>query len=130
MNIYAVSLGSNIQPALYIGKALEVLRGRYDVRSVSSVRRTAPVGFLEQEDFSNTVAVLACEQDPETLRLELKQIEKQLGRQSRENRWGPREIDLDVLVCNGRIVDNDYFERDFLRELVAEVIPDLQRRCC
>jgi 2-amino-4-hydroxy-6-hydroxymethyldihydropteridine diphosphokinase len=83
-------------------KALAALPGA-TLRAVSPLYRSTPVGGVEQPDFLNAVAALEVPSgpDPETgaaaLLLALKQIEAALGRQARE-RWGPREIDLDLLL--------------------------------
>jgi 2-amino-4-hydroxy-6-hydroxymethyldihydropteridine diphosphokinase len=73
------------------------------LRAVSPLYRTRPVGGVEQPDFLNAVAALAVPagRDPEAgavaLLLALKQVEAAFGRQPRE-RWGPRELDLDLLL--------------------------------
>ena len=73
------------------------------LKAVSPFYRTKPVGGVEQPDFLNAVATLEVPAgpDPETgavaLLVALKEIELALGRQPRE-RWGPRELDLDLLL--------------------------------
>ena len=82
--------------------ALSALPGA-KLRAASSLYRTRPVGVTDQPDFLNAVAALdvPAGPDPETgalaLLAALKQLESAIGRQQRE-RWGPREIDLDLLV--------------------------------
>ena len=56
------------------------------------------------------------------LKKKLKGIEDQLGRDRSAAKFGPRCIDLDIIVWNGEIVDRDYYTRDFLRQNVSEVI--------
>jgi 2-amino-4-hydroxy-6-hydroxymethyldihydropteridine diphosphokinase len=48
-------------------------------------------------------------------------IENQLGRDRQADRWGPRTMDLDIIVWNGKITDTDYYSRDFLQKSVVEV---------
>jgi 2-amino-4-hydroxy-6-hydroxymethyldihydropteridine diphosphokinase len=101
-----IGLGSNvgdsrrtIDAAL---RALDAVPG-VRVRGVSPLYRTTPVGVTDQPDFLNAVVALdaPAERTPDTAAVgllhELKRIERELGRQKRE-RWGPREIDLDLLV--------------------------------
>lgn len=101
-----VGLGSNVGDSREIIKravrALEALPGAR-LRGVSRLYRTKPVGVTEQPDFLNAVVALDVPTgpDPETgalaLLAALKQLEHALGRQKRR-RWGPREVDLDLLV--------------------------------
>jgi len=90
-------------------RALASLPGA-SLEAVSPLYKSKPVGGVEQADFLNAVAAVAVPAgpDPETgalaLLLALKEIEHALGRQPRE-RWGPREIDLDLLLFGDHQVD-------------------------
>ena len=66
------------------------------------------------------------EYEQQSLKKELKQIEDILGRDRSLPKFGPRTIDLDILIWNKKVVDEDYYERDFLRKGVEEIIPDLK----
>ena len=101
-----IGLGSNVgdsRPTLVraVG-ALDALPGAR-VRGVSRLYRTRPVGVTDQPDFLNAVVVLdvPAGPDPETgglaLLSALKMLEQSFGRRQRQ-RWGPREIDLDLLL--------------------------------
>ncbi|MGH7885033.1 MAG: 2-amino-4-hydroxy-6-hydroxymethyldihydropteridine diphosphokinase, partial [Thermodesulfobacteriota bacterium] len=57
----------------------------------------------------------------------LRTIENKIGRVRRKNKSGPRSIDLDVIVWNGNIIDNDVYERDFLRNSLIEIMPELEK---
>jgi 2-amino-4-hydroxy-6-hydroxymethyldihydropteridine diphosphokinase len=89
--------------------ALDALPGAR-VREVSRLYRTKPVGVEEQPDFLNAVVALdvPAGPDPETgalaLLAVLKQIEQAFGRQQRQ-RWGPREVDLDLLLFGRHEID-------------------------
>src|SRR5215210_413091 len=101
-----IGLGSNVGDSRATleraVKALAALPGAR-LRGVSRLYRTRPVGVIDQPDFLNAVVALdvAAGRNPEAGALALlealKQLEKALGRQTRE-RWGPREVDLDLLV--------------------------------
>ncbi|QKY70915.1 2-amino-4-hydroxy-6-hydroxymethyldihydropteridine diphosphokinase [Lentibacillus sp. CBA3610] len=100
-NIY-LALGSNIEPRDdYLSKALESLNTHRQITVLrkSSIYKTAPVGYTDQDDFLNMVIEL----DTSLLPLELldvcQSIEKQLGRR-RGVRFGPRTVDLDILIYN------------------------------
>ena len=67
--------------------------------AVSSLYRTKPVGVLDQPDFLNAVVRLETEQEPDELLQLCKSIERTIGRQ-RTIRWGPRVIDIDILLVD------------------------------
>ena len=60
------------------------------------------------------------------MKADLKAIEVKLGRQPGKHRYGPRTIDLDLVVWNGEVIDQDLYTRDYLREAVLAVLPDLK----
>ncbi len=101
-----IGLGSNMGDSrAALGnaiRALDALPGAR-VRGVSRLYSTKPVGVVDQPDFMNAVVALDVPSgpDPETGALALlgalKRIEQAMGRQKRQ-RWGPREIDLDLLI--------------------------------
>ena len=122
-------------------KALEALPGvRLD--AASPLYRTAPVGGVDQPDFLNGVVALEVPAgpDPETgaaaLLVALKQIEGALGRQPREH-WGPREIDLDLLLFGDHQIDRpadpwlvvphpEMANRLFVLAPLADLAPDVR----
>ncbi len=101
-----VGLGANVGDAqanlARAARALAALPG-VRLRGVSPLYRTRPVGVADQPDFLNAVVALDVPRGPDAetgalaLLLALKGLERSLGRHPRE-RWGPREIDLDLLV--------------------------------
>ncbi|CAN5727839.1 2-amino-4-hydroxy-6-hydroxymethyldihydropteridinediphosphokinase [soil metagenome] len=101
-----IGLGANVGDArTTLVRAVAALGALPDVRrrGVSALYRTRPVGVTDQPEFLNAVAALDVPRgpDPETgalaLLAALKGLEVALGRQTR-GRWGPREVDLDLLV--------------------------------
>ena len=101
-----IGLGANVGDAAgTLAAAVRALGALPDVRlrGVSRLYATEPVGVLDQPEFRNAVVVLdvPAGPDPDTsasaLLLALKELERAFGRQARE-RWGPREVDLDLLV--------------------------------
>ncbi|RYG72672.1 2-amino-4-hydroxy-6-hydroxymethyldihydropteridine diphosphokinase [Lentibacillus lipolyticus] len=102
MNKVYLALGSNIEPrGYYLERAVHLLDNdpRLTVIKSSSIYQTAPVGYTEQADFLNMV--LEAETSLSSLALldVCQQIEKQLGRE-RDFRFGPRTLDLDILIYN------------------------------
>lgn len=75
-----------------------------EVRRVSAAYETAPVGFTDQPAFLNMAVCLGTNLDPITLLRRLLAIEQEMGR-VRDVRWGPRNIDLDLLVHGEATLD-------------------------
>jgi 2-amino-4-hydroxy-6-hydroxymethyldihydropteridine diphosphokinase len=101
-----IGLGANVgRPADTLAAAVHALGALpgVRVRGVSRLYATDPVGVLDQPEFRNAVVALDVPAGPDpdtgaqTLLIALKGIERAFGRQERE-RWGPREVDLDLLV--------------------------------
>ena len=103
-----------------------------DVLAVSSLRETEPVGVVDQPPFLNGAVQLETSLPPRELLDLLLVIERSLGR-VRGARWGPRLVDLDLLLYGGEIVDEPglriphprLHERRFALEPLAELDPEL-----
>lgn len=115
-------MGSNIAPEQNVEQALVFLRKQFEVLAVSALERTAPIGIKEQADFLNGAVLLRTDMNLSELEPWLKQLEDVMGRDRTVARFGPRVIDLDVVVWNGRVVDPDFFKRDFLQRAVAQLL--------
>ena len=131
-----VALGSNLDdPVAQIARAMDALGELPDTRRVlrSSLYRSRPFGPVEQPDFVNAVAGLLTALEPARLLQCLQATETRLGRKRPVVRWGPRGIDLDLLVHGGtRIAQPDLTvphpgiaERAFVLVPLAEIAPDL-----
>jgi 2-amino-4-hydroxy-6-hydroxymethyldihydropteridine diphosphokinase len=100
--------------------------------SVSTLRETDPVGITDQPRFLNGVAALETELAPRELLDVLLTVERRLGRE-RGQRWGPRTIDLDLLLYGNEVIDETgltiphprLHERRFVLEPLAELSPAL-----
>lgn len=120
--VYAViGLGSNIQADENIPQSIEELRQIAEVVKVAEVMTTQPIGITEQNDFSNSAVLIKVSMSFEALNRQLKSIEDKLGRDRSRPKYGPREIDLDIVVYDDKITDEDYDSRDFLKKLVGQV---------
>lgn len=127
MNTAVIGVGSNIEAEENTSAAKDMLARKLRVVSSSRFVKTEPVGYPEQEDFLNGSLLVETRFELAGLRNMLKEVERNLGRVARENRHGPRKIDLDILVWNGEIVDSDVYEREFLMASVIELCPELER---
>lgn len=122
-NRAVLGLGSNIDPEENTRKAIELIRAEFSLIKTSSFVRTEPVGFKEQAPFLNGALLIETELDAASLKARLREIEAELGRVRAENKNGPRTIDLDILVWNGAVVDDDVYEREFLKSSIIEILP-------
>ncbi|MGQ9732457.1 MAG: 2-amino-4-hydroxy-6-hydroxymethyldihydropteridine diphosphokinase [Candidatus Zipacnadales bacterium] len=103
------------------------------VQAVSSFYETDPWGDTNQPPFLNAVVAVQCTLDPLQLLAETQRIERELGRQPRR-RWGPREIDIDLLLSGDLRVATPELtvphpliaERQFVLVPLAELCPDLK----
>lgn len=130
-----LSLGGNIGDVEQnLIKALNSLNSNdaCKVLSVSSIYKTNPVGILDQPDFLNISVKLYTKLPPLELLYICKQIENELGR-TREIKWGPRIIDIDILIYDNQIVNSEeltiphpyLMDRAFVLIPLAEIEPDL-----
>jgi len=130
-----VALGSNMaDPAAQVATALDRLAGIRGTRLISRSRLwvSRPLGPQDQPDFVNAAAGLLTQLDPREFLQELQALEHAMGRSDPVVRWGPRNIDLDLLVLGSEEMDEPglrlphpgVHERDFvlypLAELAAE----------
>jgi 2-amino-4-hydroxy-6-hydroxymethyldihydropteridine diphosphokinase len=132
-----VGLGSNLDdPCAQVARAFDALRSMRDSRLVarSSLYRSPPLGPVAQPDFVNAVAGMLTTLAPGEFLAELKSLEGRLGRARPVVRWGPRRIDLDLLV-HGRaqlevpgltVPHPGIAERAFVLEPLVEIAPDLE----
>ncbi len=125
MNNAVVGLGSNINPVKNVEKALRALSKTFQKVGLSKFVETEPFGFKEQDNFINGCMHIKTELELTEFQKTLKIIEKQLGRTSSRIKFGPKIIDLDVVVWNFEIIDQDFFERDYLKKSILELIPNL-----
>ncbi|MGI6678185.1 MAG: 2-amino-4-hydroxy-6-hydroxymethyldihydropteridine diphosphokinase [Dehalobacterium sp.] len=105
-NLVYLSLGSNMgNKKEYLSQALKYLKEVPTIRITrkSSLYQTDPVGYVEQDYFLNAVLELETSLEPETLLKTTQEIENKLNRK-RTIRWGPRTIDIDLLLFNDQII--------------------------
>jgi len=130
-----LSLGGNLgDPAKSMGAALRMLDADEDTRvtGVSSLYRTPPWGKLDQPDFLNAAAAVSTGLAPRALLDLCLDAERKLKR-VREERWGPRLIDIDILVFGDRVIHETglevphprMLERAFVLAPLAEIAPGL-----
>lgn len=132
MPLVYIGLGSNLgDREATIRRALELLAAdpAIEVEAVSSLRETDPVGYVDQPRFLNGAAALRTELAPRAVLERLQRVEAALGRDRSGPRFGPRTIDLDLLLYNGEQINEAGLEiphprlaeRRFVLEPLAEL---------
>ena len=136
MHTAYIGIGSNLgERESTIRDALELLAAdpELEVEAVSSIRETDPVGVVDQPRFLNAAIRLATDLAPYPLLQRLLAVEQQLGRVRTGERYGPRTIDLDLLLYGDELVDEPGLrvphprlaERRFVLEPLVELDPGL-----
>jgi 2-amino-4-hydroxy-6-hydroxymethyldihydropteridine diphosphokinase len=126
-----VGLGSNLgDREATVRRAAELL----GARRLSKLFDTEPWGLVDQPRFVNAVAEVETPLDARRLLDELFDVERMLGRERIGPRWGPRTIDLDLLLFGGDVIDEPglvvphpyLHERLFVLEPLADLEPELE----
>jgi 2-amino-4-hydroxy-6-hydroxymethyldihydropteridine diphosphokinase len=131
-----IALGGNMGDVrATFERAIAMLCGDYTVRLTtrSSDYRTPPWGVTDQPSFINAVISVETDLEPHALLTRMQDCERALGRdRTKERHWGPRTIDLDLLLYGDRIINNEtltlphprMLERAFVLVPLAEIAPD------
>lgn len=125
-----VAVGSNVAPGRHIPAALAALAAAFAPLVCSTAYRSAAVGF-EGADFVNCAVAGRTSLAPEAVLAELKALEDRMGRR-RDGRIGPRELDLDLVLYGGEVIErpglviprSDVLDYAFVLRPLAEIAPD------
>jgi 2-amino-4-hydroxy-6-hydroxymethyldihydropteridine diphosphokinase len=131
-----IGLGSNLDnPISQILKALRILDTlpTTKISTHSALYRSTPLGPQNQPDYINAVAELNTELSPLSLLTKLQAIENKQGRVRHVLRWGPRTLDLDILLYDNKPLQNSrltlphpgLYDRSFVLYPLYECAPDL-----
>lgn len=141
-NEYIIALGSNLgNREANLTSSIESLNALGHVVQQSSWLENSPVGFESNDLFLNGACLFVSELEPEELLVQLKTIEKHLGRAvKRSETYASRPIDLDIVWWNKGVYESDTLyiphprmhQRDFVLVPVCEVAPDYEHPvfCC
>ena len=127
-----VAAGSNVRPRESLSQALGILNRGFPGLRASRAYSNAAVGFAG-DDFVNLVVAFPVDLSPVELVERLKAVERECGRESGSQKWGPRTLDLDLLLCGdvvgrvaGRVLPHpDLVTRAWVLGPLAELAPDL-----
>ncbi|NIG98936.1 MAG: 2-amino-4-hydroxy-6-hydroxymethyldihydropteridine diphosphokinase [Serratia symbiotica] len=131
-----IALGSNLaQPLQQVNAALEALGHLPSTKLIvcSSFYRSKPLGPQNQPDFLNAVVALDTLLPPEQFLDHTQAIERHQGRIPKDERWGPRLLDLDIMLYDDQVIDTHRLtvphyglkEREFMLYPLAEIAPDI-----
>ncbi len=128
-----IGVGSNIEPATNLRKALVELAREMRVTGISTVYETAAEERPEQPRYYNCVVEVETKAGPVELKRLLRQTERRLGRVRTEDKYASRTIDLDILAYDAlslkteelTLPDPEIAERPYLAAGLAELAPDL-----
>lgn len=132
-----IGLGSNqswpVRQILRAASRLSLLES-VESHQLSSLYRSAAWGGLQQPDYINAVMLLVGRLEPDMLFDQMLGIEQAAGRVRSEQQWAARPLDLDLLLCDQRLIRTAALtvphprlhERDFVLRPLAECWPDLQ----
>ncbi|MCL6744040.1 2-amino-4-hydroxy-6-hydroxymethyldihydropteridine diphosphokinase [Kosakonia sp. R1.Fl] len=136
MTLAYIALGSNLaSPLDQVNAAMKALGEIPQSRivAVSSLYRTPPLGPPDQPDYLNAAVALETDLTPETLLDHTQRIELQQGRVRKAERWGPRTLDLDIMLFGNLTLNTerltvphyDMKNRGFMLWPLFEIAPDL-----
>lgn len=131
-----LGLGANLhQPLQQLQQAVVALAAleHCQLLKVSSLYGSKPMGPQDQPDYVNAVAALTTTLSTEQLLDQLQKIELEQGRQRKDERWGPRTLDLDILLFGNQTINTERLTvphygmkvREFVLYPLAELAPEL-----
>ncbi|EKO3655107.1 2-amino-4-hydroxy-6-hydroxymethyldihydropteridine diphosphokinase [Vibrio metschnikovii] len=136
MTIAYIAVGSNLaKPILQAKQAIEALKQlpKSQFIAASSLYSSTPMGPQDQPEYINAVVVIDTQLSPLALLDCTQAIEQEQGRERKAERWGPRTLDLDILLYGDEIIDSPRLTvphygmkvREFVLYPLDEIAPDL-----
>jgi 2-amino-4-hydroxy-6-hydroxymethyldihydropteridine diphosphokinase len=128
-----VAAGSNVEPEKNLARALDELEKQFGPLAISPAYRNPAVGFAG-EDFINLVVGFRTADSPAQVKQQLERMETDCGRPREAPKWGPRTMDLDILMYDQLVSDQpglllprpDLLRRAFMLKPLADLAPELQ----
>lgn len=136
-----IGLGSNVphptkgSPAEQLKEAIAIIEKHHDIEMIgaSSLYVSTPMGPQDQADFVNAVVHIRCNCSADALLDILQKIEQQFDRQRKQERWGPRTLDLDILLFDQQLIQTKRLtiphygiaEREFVLVPLFELAPEM-----
>ncbi|MEZ9057668.1 2-amino-4-hydroxy-6-hydroxymethyldihydropteridine diphosphokinase [Vibrio pelagius] len=132
-----IAVGSNLaDPVSQANLAIETLKSLPQSKFIatSKLYSSTPMGPKNQPDYINAVVAIETELTPIELLNCTQAIEQEQGRVRKDERWGPRTLDLDIILYGNEVIDSERLtvphygmkEREFVLYPLAEIAPSLQ----
>lgn len=121
-----LSLGSNIEPAVNLPKAVQMLSQHGEIVKLSSVWESEPVGGLGGNYLNACVSYKTTLPQEQLKSTVLHSIETSLGRKRAGDKFAPRTIDIDIILFDERVVIGHWFTQAFVVVPLAEIYPEFQ----
>jgi 2-amino-4-hydroxy-6-hydroxymethyldihydropteridine diphosphokinase len=102
-NLIFLSLGSNVNPHKNLELALKEISVKYTLQGLSHAYETSPVGYSKQAAFWNMAVAVSTQEKPEKIRTWLAALEKKTGRKKNQKTFGPRTLDVDLIVWKSMV---------------------------
>ncbi len=131
METVYLALGSNVGDSRhFINQSIELMGESLSQIKCAPIYRSKAVGYTDQPDFLNTVVCGQTKLSPQELLRFIKDVEQRVGRVARF-RWGPREIDIDIIFYGDKIIEEKdliiphprFAERDFVLRPLGDLAP-------
>ncbi|MEZ0322961.1 MAG: 2-amino-4-hydroxy-6-hydroxymethyldihydropteridine diphosphokinase [Hydrogenothermaceae bacterium] len=128
-----LGLGSNVgDRTKFLMNAVHILSEKLNIIKTSRIYTSKPIGYIDQDIFLNMAIYCRTDMDLKSLFDFIKEVEKKVGRVERF-RWGPREIDIDILFFNNEVYNSEdlivphprLHERDFVLVPLIDINPKL-----
>ncbi len=124
-NSLILLLGSNIEPAANLKKALELINCSLTIAKTSRIWVTEAVGNKGPDFLNTAVEVITNLNFDQLKRRIISPIEIGLGRIRTSDKYAPRTIDIDIIIVNGKVLDENLWQKVFIALPVSEIIPNL-----
>lgn len=121
MNKVLLGIGSNTDACFNIKLATDYLQTYFPTIKIGNAIVTAPHGAVYTTPFKNALAYLETDLSKDEVEIQLKTIEKNMGRLPSHKTEGVVIIDLDLIQWNNQILKPDDFKRDYMQELMLEM---------
>jgi 2-amino-4-hydroxy-6-hydroxymethyldihydropteridine diphosphokinase len=118
---YTLLLGSNYLAHKHISDAIELLQQEFGVHRSSNEMITKAIDMPNDYPFVNKAVCIETVLEPIQLIHKIKEMEKQLGRSDEKDHQGIIPIDIDVILCDKKVLHADYETKNYVKKLIEEV---------
>ena len=121
MHKILLGIGTNIDTCFNMKQATDYLRYYFPNIKFTSTIETKPYGDMFTTPFINALAYFETDKSKDEIQLQLKLIEKKMGRKSSHKKEGVIIIDIDLIKWNNEVLKPDDLKRDYMQQLLQEI---------